>query len=62
MDCSHYECLMSKQSVIEKLYFMLGKLVNEGWCVVKCVCVVCSSVCRKFHESQSVRLYFVSME
>lgn len=35
MDCSHYECVMNKQSVIEKLYFMLGRLVNEGLCVVK---------------------------
>lgn len=35
MDCSHYEGVMNKQSVIEKLYFMLGRLVNEGLCVVK---------------------------
>lgn len=26
---------MNKQGVIEKLYFMLGGLVNEGLCVVK---------------------------
>ena len=51
MDCSHYECVMNKQSVIEKLYFMLGRLVNEGLCVAKrgdCrVCCVfwCVSVC-----------------
>lgn len=46
MDCSHYECVMNKQSVIEKLYFMLGRLVNEGLCVAKrgdcrvCLCVL----------------------
>lgn len=32
MDWSHYECVMNKQYVIEKLYFMLGRLVNEGLC------------------------------
>lgn len=44
MDCSHYECVMNKQCVIEKLYFMLGRLVNEGLCVVKredCVPLCC---------------------
>lgn len=47
MDCSHYECVMNKQSVIEKLYFMLGRLVNEGLCVAKrgdCRVLVCSGV------------------
>ncbi len=48
MDCSHYECVMNKQSVIERLYFMLGRLVNEGLCVVKrgdCRVFWCISVC-----------------
>ncbi len=47
MDCSHYECVMNKQSVIEKLYFMLGRLVNEGLCVVKrgdCLVRLCALV------------------
>lgn len=47
MDCSHYECVMNKQYVIEKLYFMLGRLVNEGLCVVKrrdCRVLWCVSV------------------
>lgn len=49
MDCSHYECVMNKQSVIEKLYFMLGRLVNEGLCVVKrgdCRVCLCVLVCK----------------
>lgn len=47
MDCSQYEYVMNKQSVIEKLYFMLGRLVNEGLCVVKrgdCCVFWCVSV------------------
>lgn len=44
MDCSLYECVMNKQPVIEKLYFMLSRLVNEG-CVLKGVLVFwCVSV------------------
>lgn len=42
MDCTHYETAMNKESVIEKLYFMLSRLVNEGLHVVRggdcCVC------------------------
>lgn len=45
MDCSHYECVMNKQRVIEKLYFMLGGLVNEGLCASVCVSV-CVCVAR----------------
>lgn len=43
MDCSHYECVMNKQCVIEKLYFMLSGLVNMGLCVARggecCLCL-----------------------
>lgn len=44
MDCSHYECVRNKQYVIEKLHFMLSRLVNESLCVVKrgdCRVLVC---------------------
>lgn len=45
---------MNKQHVIEKLYFMLGGLVNEGLCA--CVRVrMRASVClvlMGFHESR----------
>lgn len=54
MDCSHYECVMNKQHVIEKLYFMLSGLVNDGLCA--CVRVrMHASVClvlMGFHESR----------
>lgn len=44
MDHSHHWCDMNKQPVIEKLYFMLSRLVNERLCGVResycaCVCV-----------------------
>lgn len=43
MDCRHDCVIVNKQSGIEKLYFMLGRLVNEGMCAgekrsVVCVC------------------------
>lgn len=45
MDRSHYECVRNKQYVIEKLYFMLSRLVNEGLCVVKRGGLSCVPVC-----------------
>lgn len=42
MDCRHHDCvIMNKQSGIEKLYFMLGRLVNEGMCGGEKRSVVC---------------------
>lgn len=44
MDRYHHWFVMNKQPVIEKLYFMLSRLVNERLCAVQetycsCVCV-----------------------
>lgn len=45
IDCSHYEYVMNKQCVIKKLYFMLGRLINEGLRVAKTGdCCVCSGL------------------
>lgn len=63
MDCTHYETAMNKESVIEKLYFMLSRLVNEGSHVVKggdcCVCFFCfNTVLCKSLEPPPISLYF----
>lgn len=64
MDCTHYETAMNKESLIEKLYFMLSRLVNEGSHVVKgggcCVCAsfVLIQCYAKASSHPPISLYF----
>lgn len=56
---------MNKQPVIEKLYFMLGRLVNERLCAVQgsyCASVSVWGLMMAFHESKRVDFISVMLQ